>query len=165
VIDADLAGRLRAWLDAAVADPAARGVDGTAIAIGWATVDLERAVVDIGEALALPPGAFETAPSTRSLGARCRVRLDALGTGLALVLMEPETEGRLAATLARHDEGPAAVWLAVTDPAIATASLIGEGIPVVEEQPGPFGPERLVGGGLTTIPHRLIVRSAGTIRP
>ena len=165
MIEADLTGRLRAWLDATLGDPATGAVDGTAIAIGWATVDLERAVVDLGGALGLRAEAFETAPSTRSLGARCRVRLDALDAGLALVLLEPETEGRLAATLARHDEGPAAVWLAVADLASTTAALIGGGIPIVEEQPGPFGPERLLGGGLTTIPHRLVVRAPGTIAP
>jgi hypothetical protein len=165
VIEADLAGRLRAWLDAAVGDPASQAVDGSAIAIGWATVDLGRAAADLGAALGLPPEAFVAAASTASLGGRCRVRADALRAGLALVLLEPETEGRLAATLARHDEGPAAVWLAVADPTVAAEALRGAGVAIGEEQPGPFGPERILGTGLTAVPHRLLVRTPGTIRP
>ena len=35
--------------------------------------------------------------------------------GPAIVLLEPSTEGRLAATLARHGEGWCATWLAAVD--------------------------------------------------
>jgi hypothetical protein len=165
VTEADLAGRLRVWLGRAVQDPAIRAIDATAVGIGWATVDLERAVADVGAALGLAPEVFTVAASTTSLGASCLVGADALGAGLALVLLEPVTEGRLAATLARHDEGPAVVWLAVADPAVVDATLEADGVPVGEEQPGPFGLERILGGALTAVPHRLVVRAPGTIRP
>src|SRR3546814_1078926 len=32
-------------------------------------------------------------------------------SALRLAILEPNTEGRLAATLARHDEGPAVLWV------------------------------------------------------
>lgn len=163
--EADFAGRLRAWLDAAIADPVFGGVDSTPVAVGWATVDLDRATVDLGVALGLSADGFVPAAASSSLGGRCRVCANALGAGLALALLEPETEGRLAATLARHDEGPAAVWVAVADPAVTAEGLRARGTTVGDELPGPFGPERLLGGDLTSVPHRLVVRSPGTIRP
>ena len=58
------------------------------------------------------------APDCVHLGARCRVgRLaDRPRDGATLVvLLEPSTEGRLAATLARHGEGWCATWLDVPD--------------------------------------------------
>ena len=146
-------------------DAAISATDATAIAVGWATVDLERAVADVAAAFGLVPEAFVPAGSTSALGARCLVHADGLGAGLALVLLEPETEGRLAATLARHDEGPAVVWFAVTDPAIVGETLRASGVQLGDEAPGPFGPERILGGAFTAVPHRLIVRAPGTIRP
>lgn len=163
--EAHLAGRLQAWLDVAVQEAAIRAIDATAIAVGWATVDLERAVADVAPALGLVPEAFVPAASTSALGARCLVRADGLGAGLALALLEPETEGRLAATLARHDEGPAVVWFAVTDPEVVGETLGASGVPLGDAAPGPFGPERILGGAFTAVPHRLIVQAPGTIRP
>ena len=147
-----------------MADPDLSALNATAIAIGWATVDLDRAAAGLGAALGLDPEGFVAAASTPSLGGRCRVRADVLAAGLALAILEPETEGRLAATLARHDEGPAAVWLAVANPAAAAAMLQAAGVAIGGEQPGPFGPERILGGGLTAVPHRLLVRTPGTIQ-
>ena len=37
--------------------------------------------------------------------------------GIPLVLLEPSTEGRLAAALARHGEGPTVLYLGPLDPA------------------------------------------------
>ena len=69
-----------------------------------------------------------------------------------IVLLEPITEGRLAATLARHGESWCATW-GSDDENIAQTSA---------ERPGPLGPERLVLGGRPGGPHHLLV-SAATI--
>jgi hypothetical protein len=77
--------------------------------------------------------------------------------------LEPATEARLAATLARHDEGPAAVWLAVTDVPAALDALRLARVGIDVERPGPVGPERFLFGGPVHGPHRLVLRLAGTI--
>jgi hypothetical protein len=76
-------------------------------AIGWATVDLARAERELGEALGLR---LEARPHARErkLGARTWLARP-FGDSPALLLMEPDTEGRLAAILARHGEGVAMV--------------------------------------------------------
>ena len=86
-----------------VAPPSPPGFD--LIATGWATVDIERA------ASAFPGTTFAKAPPDDLLGARAWVTEPTNATGI--VLLEPATEGRLAAFLARHGEGPAALYLAV----------------------------------------------------
>jgi ribosomal protein S18 acetylase RimI-like enzyme len=90
------------------------------VAIGWATVDRERA------ALEWQPLAFRPAPDDETLGAYVwRARLD---DGTALLLLEPSTEGRLAAALARRGEGPVAIWVAGRPPRgdlLAAASALG----------------------------------------
>jgi hypothetical protein len=151
----------RERLLAVLAECATSAVD-RPIAVGWATVDLDRAAAELVGGLDLRPEAFTAVDDSVALGARCRVAHGALPGEVAVVLLEPATEGRLAATLARHDEGPAAVWIAApaspadTDPSDATA--------------GPFGPERLLPGpgapGTGNPISRLILRpSPGTIRP
>jgi hypothetical protein len=164
--EADLAGRLRAWLDAAIDDPTIHALHSQPIAIGWATVDLDRAVDEVGAALALPRERFVHATGTALLGARCRVAENGVGRDLALVLLEPITEGRLAATLARHDEGPAALWVTGGDATGASrfAAARRGSAPGGHEQPGPFGLERLLPGP-TLGPYRLAVGLAGTIQP
>lgn len=94
----------------------------TLIAVGWATVDLERAASDAGID---PAQRLELAPD-RALGARAVL----LESG-PVVLLEPDTEGRIAASLARFGEGPAAIYLAAGD----------GGIPSRAAPPasGPFG--------------------------
>jgi hypothetical protein len=91
--------------------------------IGWATVDEERARGELDGLLA----ADQAAPALASwvalerdgdLGARRWIRAapaGALGVP-ALVLLEPDTEGRLAASLARFGEGVAAVYLGAAPP-------------------------------------------------
>lgn len=130
--------------------------------VGWATVDLERAAAEFE---ARWPGLRFIAPVSADvvLGARARVAgTDVSANGpapIALVLLEPSTEGRLAASLARFGEGPTAVWV-TPDRA--------EGKPVEPRTSarfdGPFGPERLVLGGPIAGPHVLLLDGpAGTI--
>ncbi len=80
-----------------------RAVESPVLAIGWATVDIERTLADLA---AVEPGAasepvLDVEPA---LGARAaRLRADSI----EIVILEPITEGRLAAFLARHGEGMA----------------------------------------------------------
>jgi hypothetical protein len=136
---------------------------GHASALGWATVELDRAAFELGQALLIPPEAFVEAPGSFVLGARCRVAVATLPGGISLVLLEPITEGRLASTLARHDEGPAVVWLAVEDLAGAVAVVQTRAGHTSLARPGPFGDECLVLDGPIHGPHRLLVERPGTI--
>ena len=81
-------------------------------AIGWATVDLDRAAADLAVEAGIDASLIHPAPDDDALGAFAR-RID-LVDGPLLVL-EPRTEGRLAAALVRRGEGPVAVYLAASD--------------------------------------------------
>ena len=103
------------------------------VAIGWASVELERAerelagLVDAGQQ-------FRVAPDSMALGARCLVgSVGPAADALRIVLLEPATEGRLAAHLARYGEGWAARWVAAA-----------EGASTVSLRAGPLGRERLL---------------------
>ena len=115
---------------------------------GWATVELERAEAEPRDRERV--GAFEDAGRCSWLGARCRrSRVGALW----IVVLEPETEGRLAAFLARHGEGWAVTW----------SMGHAEG-PDLEPRPGPLGPETFPLGQAPSGPFRLVVTTA-TIGP
>lgn len=86
--------------------------------VGWATVEAERAQRQFDALIdpeAVPPevGAWEEQPRDTALGARVWLRGAPRHDreGLWLVVLEPDTEGRLAATLARRDEGLAVIYL------------------------------------------------------
>jgi hypothetical protein len=70
--------------------------------MGWATVDGERAAAEVAGI------EFGLESAETVLGARAWVA--PIGS-IALVLLEPSTEGRLAAFLARHGEALAALYL------------------------------------------------------
>lgn len=130
----------------------AEELDPLVLAIGWATVELDRAARELGPSLGVT---FTDVRGSEHLGCACRRSASAID-GVDVLLLEPTTEGRLAATLARHGEGWAAVWLpdhVVMAPADPVRSA---------SRPGPLGPERLVLGGTVSGPHRLLVE-AGTI--
>ena len=126
-------------------------------ALGWATVDTSRAL-----------GEFRAALATRDLGAAARsdtllggsahVIQDARLPGMRVVLLEPTTEGRLAATLARDGEGPCVLYLTPEiglDPWIARARK--HGIACSQPDDGPVGRSALVLGGSVAGPHLLVV--------
>ena len=118
-------------------------------AVAVATVDLERA----GASYA---GLLGELPGDEILGARIAT------TGVAgVVLAEPTTEGRLAATLARHGEGPAAFCVAVPWAAIGA---IRRRLVELGERPrdgaGPFGPQVLARARPPWGPHLLVVPEA-----
>jgi hypothetical protein len=157
---------LRATLAAIAADappvPVAR-----LHALGWATVELDRAERELSADLGLASGAFIEAPDSGVLGARCRVALDTFPGGVALMILEPVTEGRLSAALARHGEGPLAAWfvLDASDAAMPPSTVAPAGPLAPAARAGPFGPERIAPDGAIRGLHRLLVGDgAGTIR-
>jgi hypothetical protein len=121
--------------------------DSRLLAIGWATVELDRAADQLLPIL--PRGAsFRVAERSVALGAACRLA-DAVRPDWPLVvLLEPDTEGRLAATIARSGEGWVAAWL-------RAASLAG--VPASSVLAGPLGPERLRLGDPVHGPHHLFL--------
>lgn len=92
----------RGLLDAAIDhDP---GLAGSEIgAIGWGTVELDRAERELGVLASVGAG--------RDSGLGATARVGPTIDGIPLVLLEPDTEGRLAAILARHGEGVAAAYV------------------------------------------------------
>lgn len=90
------------------------------VGIGWATVELERAAEDLSAAFVragMPQPAWTPAPRDDLLGATAWVSREWWPTWgsddpPAVVLLEPDTEGRLAAALARSGEGVGGVYLA-----------------------------------------------------
>ncbi|MEA2619397.1 MAG: hypothetical protein QOC97_170 [Chloroflexota bacterium] len=139
--------------DAADEPPAGAG---RVMAVGWATIDLDRAVSELTRDLGLPAESFAEAVDSEALGARGRVAPAAIDSRTGVVILEPSTEGRLAAFLARHGEGPAAIWFLAG----------GDGIDGVGvDRAGPFGPERLVPGGpVGDVLRFLVLARPGTIR-
>ena len=115
-------------------------------AVGVATVDLERPAATF-------PSPAATLPDDDLLGSRATTTDDP-----RVLLLEPATEGRLAATLARHGEGPAALYLEV-DPAALAA--IRDRLLALGERPrpgkGPFGPQLLASTRHPWGPHLLLV--------
>ena len=120
-----------------------------AIAVGWATVDLDRAVADLAAELGISVAAFLPAADSVVLGARCRVAYGVLPDSQPLAILEPRTEGRLAASLARVGEGPAATW--------SRSGEAGHGRRASTARPGPFGFERLAPGGPAHGPFSLLI--------
>ncbi len=165
----DPLGAMRQALDGLV-DPR----DGyVPVALGWATVDLDRMERVFAEAYPGSVTSTQDLVKDQLLGAYCRLVLPGVAGVPALVLIEPSTEGRLAATLARHGEGPLAIWLedprdlhdppdAPDAPGAAVAADPLRSSPVA----GPFGTEALLLGGPIHGPHRLVVLAGpGTITP
>ena len=133
---------------------------------GWATVELDRTEASFGAASG--PSGSVAFPATGAapggarddlgddLGDELRDELrdahDELLGALArvirttdqryVVLLEPFTEGRLAAALARHGEGFVALYLMANSEALVRARAAGFVLSSVGL--GPFGPQRLV---------------------
>jgi hypothetical protein len=121
---------------------------------GWATVELDRAerelVLSRGWPAAVP------AANDLLLGATTRIARSPDGGG-TLVLLEPFTEGRLAATLARHGEAFLIEYLVLRRPLDdAVRAARDEGLTVSALSSGPFGPERLVAGSPAAGPHLIL---------
>ena len=160
------AERIEAAILAAEGAALSRVAGARPIAIGWATVELDRAAAELAVAFGVGADAFEPVPRSPALGCACRVATGILAEGLSLALVEPDTEGRLAASLARLGEGPRVAWLQAEEPATAADALRAAGFAASAERDGPFGPECLVVDGADHGPSWLLLgASAGTIRP
>jgi hypothetical protein len=130
--------------------------------VGWATIDLDRAEAELDPWLEPASGGPEGGRSAGDgtephLGARTRVRRSPGLPGEALVLAEPVTEGRLAASLARDGEGPCALYLEpLAGLAAWLAAAAARGVDVSPVRPGPLGPSVLL-AGRPTGPHLVVV--------
>jgi hypothetical protein len=129
------------------------------VAVGIATVDTERYAKDAGWTVA-------PLPSDLILGA-----FAARVAGEPLVLLEPNTEGRLVASLVRFAEGPCAIYVHPVGSSLESvrSAISARGGTTTTVSAGPFGPEIALAGRPAWGPHLLIVASdesaAGTIAP
>jgi hypothetical protein len=128
------------------------------IGTGIATLDLDQAEERIRATI--PHRSITDGPEDVLLGARSRiVELD---NGPSLVLLEPNTEGRLAASLARYGQEPVVSYMTAhvaNDDILALAAAAG--IAMSKAAPGPLGTARLVLGGPAWGPHLILVDRAG----
>ena len=126
------------------------------LAVIWATVDRDRVLADLDVAA-------ERLAEDPHLGAS--VTLVRPADGHPIAILEPVTEGRLAATLARRGEGPGGEYVetplsleAIGGAAAAAGLVIGR------PADGPFGRSVLVLPRRAGGPHLVLVEpSAGTI--
>ena len=116
--------------------------------VAWATVELERAEAELGPRLGTT---FEAGPRDGLLGASVR---RSTAAGPRILLVEPDTEGRLSGALARHGEGPVALYLRL-EPGASTGPLPA-GIST-RAGSGPLGPERIVLAGSPWGPFIILV--------
>jgi hypothetical protein len=126
----------------------------TVVALGYAILDLDQAEADANATIA-HDGA-RPAPDDALLGARCRIVVTPSGPWI--VLLEPSTEGRLAASLARYGQVPIVEYLAPTTHGAGTvAAASSSGIALSPPTGGPLGLERLVLGNPPWGPHLILV--------
>lgn len=139
------------------------GTDGRVLATIWATVDLERA---LGERSGLAGESIGPSLTEPHLGARVVIAEAPSPEGVPVAVAEPTTEGRLAATLARHGEGEVGRYVAVGSPLDEIARrAVGIGIAVSRPLDGPFGRSVLVLHGPVTGPHLIIVEAPAVPSP
>lgn len=154
--------------DSAPAAGGARGSDASAVpltlaGLAWGTVDLERAAAELGPWLRPLPRPATGTGSDPHLGARTRVYATDGLPGELMILAEPVTEGRLGAALARHGEGPCALYLRASAGLDAwLAAARARRVVVGPRRPGPLGASVVVVGrraarGAVEGPHILVV--------
>jgi hypothetical protein len=136
--------------DAAERDPWL--LDLPVVGVGWASVELDRAERELAAIATFTP-----VPRDATLGATARRSPLGDRPRPAIILLEPDTEGLLAAALARFGEGVRAVYLGPLDRAdVDDTPNLGP------SRPGPMGPARLVLGRARWGPHALVL--AGVTR-
>lgn len=136
---------------------------------GWATVDTDRTERDLIASFgSSAPVRSRNLPDDTQLGARCRL-LTSAPRVLEVLLLEPATEGRIAASLARFGEGLVAVYVVVQAAHFRAVlrDLRGAGLALSGEGHGPFGRQHLVAGGPPWGAHLCVAQSTGaaTIEP
>jgi hypothetical protein len=150
--------------------------------LGWCTVELDRAEHELEPWIGARPAAPATGVDADAeglvadehLGARARLREGAGLPGAWMVLLEPATEGRAAASLARDGEGPCALYLcpaAGLDAWLEAARAAG--VTAGSLRDGPLGRQALLAGSPSG-PHVIVTEGrmpvssepvAGTIAP
>lgn len=143
-------------VEAVIAQLLPAGSEPRVLAVIWATVDVDRVLAGIGLTA-------EALPNDTLLGAA--VRLARPLDGEPIALLEPTTEGRIAATLAQMGEGAAGQYVLATGglPGVVDRAAAA-GIGIKRADDGPFGPSVLVLGGPPAGPHVVLVAGpAGTI--
>jgi hypothetical protein len=124
-----------------LAGPVLAGIPLRVVGVGWATVELDRAATELR---ATGRWTVEPAQPDTLLGAAARIGRRAEGGPLA-VLLEPFTEGRVAAFLARHGEAPAVLYVAPREGGLAAAlALLAATGARIRGGDGPLGPGALV---------------------
>ena len=137
--------------------------------IGWATVELERAARELD-----PGGAWAPTPRDALLGASCWRHVDGnvdlagamagaahgntgemAGEPPALLLLEPDTEGPLAASLARFGEGVAAIYLGLGNPPADLDASDSIGLRAIAD--GPLGRGSVLPTGSAWGPHVVVL--------
>lgn len=132
---------------------AAAGVEPMTLATIWGTVDLDRAIQAAGVGAVADPVADDP-----FLGARI-VLIDGSDGG-RIAVAEPSTEGRLAATLARHDEGIVGRYVHAPGALEEVRTLAAAAdVSISAPADGPFGRSVLVLGPATG-PHLILVEGA-----
>lgn len=129
--------------------------------IGWATVELERGAEELFEALkeaGMPEPNWAPASRDAVLGGSAWVAGGDDGRP-AIVLLEPDTEGRLAATLARFGEGVAAVYLEATGDGVVEPARVGR------SSAGPLGRSRIILARPAWGPHVIVMERTAPSPP
>lgn len=134
-------------------------IDIRPVAVGWATVDLERAATELApRGTSAEPGLADELLGAAVWHVRGGTGAATAPAGPSLVLLEPIAEGRLAAALARRDEGPAVLYVAPIGRGLrASLGLLAEDGIRTRDGGGPFGPEGLVLGGTAAGPLLVLV--------
>jgi hypothetical protein len=141
------------------------------VGVGWATVEICRAEAELDpwlEPRAVPGDApdgelagtwaGEVDADEPHLGARARRRGAGRLPAGSIVLLEPTTEGRLAASLARDGEGPCVLYLEPREGLAAwRRAARARGIATAAVRPGPLGASSLLFGGAVAGPHLVVV--------
>ena len=141
----------------------AEGASAALVGVAWSTVELDRAETELGNWLTdTNPGAAVADGTDAHLGARTRVRSTHALPGGRIVLAEPSTEGRLAASLARDGEGPCALYVAPAgglDAWLVEARRNGLPTRAARRLEGPFGASVLLPPGSPAGPFILVVEA------
>jgi hypothetical protein len=163
VTASDEDGRLDLDLEAgdSKADADAAGeAGGTLAAIGFATVDTDRAARSTGVAT---PATLRRDPILGAMAAS--LPLDG-APGVPLLLLEPDTESLMVTALARKGEGLRALWLALRpDRFAALPELVGDSKQLRGPALGPLGPEWMVVPARRWGPYLLLVAASGATQP
>ncbi len=145
-------------------EPPGPGTGGamTLAAFGWATVEVDRAERELDLWLGPPAGGEG---GDEHLGARARLRRGAGLPGEWSIMLEPQREGRAAASLARDGEGPCAIYLR---PAVGLAPWSQRArerrLRIGSERQGPLGRQVLL-PGRPDGPHVIVTEGRSPLSP